>query len=257
MTTYLIVFAAIVRRLGGTSAKRSADAHLRKLYSQYWTQATALAQARMLEAPSDEQWLAEIRERAFASTGSDTVQRGPARLRAAGFSPAFATGYGRLRRHCHSVLHHRAITVTVAAAAVVLTTSAAFAAVGPPPASPYLKQVSAVEDTYVLQFPPDQSKLSDADRNTLDGLVHAIEQSAAPVTVNGYADGLDTEAANLELALERAQAVAAFLQSRGISASRLLVRGVRLHVPGPASRSVTIFIWGHTGAPGAAELGSP
>ena len=240
MTTYLIVFAAIVRRLGGTSAKRSADAHLRKLYSQYWTQATALAQARMLEAPSDEQWLAEIRERAFASTGSDTVQRGPARRRAAGF-----------------VLHHRAITVTVAAAAVVLTTSAAFAAVGPPPASPYLKQVSAVEDSYVLQFPPDQSKLSDADRNTLDGLVHAIEQSPAPVTVNGYADGLGTEAADLKLALERAQAVAAFLQTRGISASRLLVRGVRLHVPGPASRSVTIFIWGHTGAPGAAELGSP
>jgi hypothetical protein len=70
-----------------------------------------------------------------------------------------------------------------------------------------------------------------------------LPDSSTRVTVRGYADDLGTPAADYELALKRAQAVVAFLQTHGISKSQLLAQGVRLHVPGPVSRSVTIFIW--------------
>lgn len=270
MTTYLIVFTAIVvfgiiiigfrrsPRLSGASTKPSADALLRKLYSQYWAQVTALTQARMLDAPSDEQWLAEIKKRAFASVDSqtlsgslpaafqdsrDAIQRGPALQRLAGFLLAFASGYGRPRRRWGSVLHHRGITATAAATAVVLLTAGTSAVAGLRPVSPDLREVSASPASYGVQFPPGQFTLSNADRDNLEGLANTIKQSSAPVTVSGYADDLGTAVADRSLALKRAQTVAAFLQTCGISTSRLTIQGARLHVPGPVSRSVTIFIW--------------
>jgi outer membrane protein OmpA-like peptidoglycan-associated protein len=252
MTTYLIVLAAIVLictvivgfqrrslRLSSASAKNSADVVLRKLYSQYWAQATTLTQACLLDAPSDEQWLAEIRMRAFA----DPVQREPVLWRVTGFLPALATGHGRLRRRCSSILRHRGITAAVGALTFILFTSGTFAVVSPRPVSPYLMQANASPASYGVQFPPGQFALSNADRDILDGLVNTIKQSSTRVTVRGYADDLGTPAADHELALKRAQAVVAFLQTHGISKSRLLAQGVRLHVPGPVSRSVTIFVW--------------
>jgi outer membrane protein OmpA-like peptidoglycan-associated protein len=273
MTTYLIVFAAIVPisiitfvfrrrspRLSGPAAKPSADALLRELYSQYWVQVTALTQVRMLDAPSDEQWLAEIRKRAFASADSqqlsgslpaafqdsrDAVRHGPGLQRATGFLPAFTSAYARLRCQCGNVLRRKGVPVTTAAAVVILVVCTP-AAVGARSVPANLRRAT-IPASYSIQFSPGQFTLSGADRDTLDGLVNAIEQSSARVTITGYADGLDTVAADRRLALQRAQAVAAFLQTRGISTSRLLVQGVRLHVPGLASRSVTIFIWEHSG----------
>lgn len=274
MTTYLIVFAAIVLISiitfvfqlrspwhSGPAAKPSADALLRELYSQYWVQVTALTQVRMLDAPSDEQWLAEIRKRAFASADSqplsgslpaafqdsrDAVQHGLGLQRVTGFLPAFTSACARLRCRCGHVLHHKGVTVTTAAAVVILVICGTPAAVGARSVPTNLRRMT-IPASYSVQFSPGQFTLSNADRDTLDGLVNSIEQSLARVTITGYADGLATAAADRRLALKRAQAVVAFLKTRGISTSRLLVQGVRLHVPGLPSRSVTIFIWEHSG----------
>ena len=253
MTTYLIVFAAIVlisiitlvfqlrsSWLSGPAAKPSADALLRELYSQYWVQVTALTQVLMLDAPSDEQWLAEIRKRAFASADSQPLSG------VTGFLPAFTSACARLRCRCGHVLHHQVVTVTAAAAVVILVVCGTPAAVGARSVPTNLRRMT-IPASYSVQFSPGQFTLSDADRDTLDGLVNSMEQSLARVTITGYADGLATAAADRRLALKRAQAVVAFLQTRGISTSRLLVQGVRLHVPGLPSRSVTIFIWEHSG----------
>jgi outer membrane protein OmpA-like peptidoglycan-associated protein len=270
MTTYLIVFAAIVLisvitfvfqrrspRLSSPAAKPSADALLREMYSQYRVQVTALTQVRMLDAPSDEQWLADIRKRAFASADSqplsgslpvafqdsrDAVRHGLGLQRATGFLPAFTSAYARLRCRCGNVLRHKGVAV----AAVVLLVVCTPAAVGARSVPASLRRAT-IPASYSVQFSPDQFTLTGADRDTLNGLVQAIEQSSARVTITGYADGLGTVVADRGLALKRAQAVAAFLQTRGISTSRLLVQGVRLHVPGLPSRSVTIFIWEHSG----------
>jgi outer membrane protein OmpA-like peptidoglycan-associated protein len=274
MTTYLIVFAAIVlisiiafvfqrrsRWLSGPAAKPSADALLRELYSQYWVQVTALTQVRMLDAPSDEQWLAEIRERAFASADGQplsgslpaafqdsrgAVRHGLSLQRVTGFLPAFTSAYARLRCRCGNVPRRKRVTVTSVAAVVILVICTP-AAVGARSVPVSLRRAT-IPASYSVVFSPGQFTLSGADRDTLDGLVNAIDQSLARVTITGYADGLGTVAADRGLALKRAQAVVAFLQTRGISTSRLLAQGVRLHVPGLASRSVTIFIWEHSGS---------
>jgi outer membrane protein OmpA-like peptidoglycan-associated protein len=252
MTTYLIVFAAIALIsiitfvfqlrspwLSGPAARPSADALLRELYSQYSVQVTAFTQVRMLDAPSDEQWLAEIRKRAFASADSQPLSG------VTGFLPAFTSACARLRYRCGHVLHRKGVTVTTAAAVVILVIGTP-AAVGARSVPTNLRRMT-IPASYSVQFSPGQFTLSNADRDALDGLVNSIEQSLGRVTITGYADGLATAAADHRLALKRAQAVVAFLQTRGISTSRLLVQGVRLHVSGLPSRSVTIFIWEHSG----------
>jgi outer membrane protein OmpA-like peptidoglycan-associated protein len=167
-------------------------------------------------------------------------------LHVAGFLPAFTSGYARLRRRCGSVLRHKGATVTAAAAVVIVIICGTPAAVDARSVPANLRRVT-IPASYSVQFRPGQFTLSDADRDTLDGLVNVIEQSLARVTITGYADGLGTAVADRSLALKRAQVVAAFLQTHGISMSRLVIQGVRLHVPGLASRSVTIFVWEHSG----------
>lgn len=152
--------------------------------------------------------------------------------------------HARLRRLCGSVLHHkRTIAAMAAAVGIVVCTPVAVGARSVPA---NLRRVT-IPAIYSVQFRPGQFTLSDADRNTLDGLVDVIEQSSGSVTITGYADGLATAVADRSLALKRAQAVAAFLRTRGISTPGLVIHGVHLHVPGPASRSVTIFVWEHSG----------
>ena len=55
--------------LGRGHGKAAADDALREIYGQYWTEVRALTQRRMLDAPSDEDWLADIRARASESSG--------------------------------------------------------------------------------------------------------------------------------------------------------------------------------------------
>jgi outer membrane protein OmpA-like peptidoglycan-associated protein len=165
----------------------------------------------------------------------------------AGFLPVLTSGYARLRRRCGSVLRHKRAAVTAAAAVVIVfIVCGTPAAVGARSVPANLRRVT-IPASYSVQFRPGQFTLSNADRDTLDGLVDVIQQSLARVTITGYADGLGTAVADRSLALKRAQVVAAFLQTHGISMSRLLIQGVHLHVPGLASRSVTIFIWEHSG----------
>lgn len=53
---------------GGRCGKGAADSALREMYGQYGAEVRALAQRRMLNAPPDEDWLAEIRARASMSS---------------------------------------------------------------------------------------------------------------------------------------------------------------------------------------------
>ncbi len=87
--------------LGKGCGKAAADDALREIYGQYWTEVRALTQRRMLNAPSDEDWLADIRARASASSG--VLLRGH---RAADAVPSAAAhppqSVGNLRSSHHS-----------------------------------------------------------------------------------------------------------------------------------------------------------
>src|SRR5690349_14178847 len=75
--------ALVLKRYGpgrrcGKGAARNA---LREMYGRYWSEVRALTQRRMLNAASDEEWLAGIRAQAAAST-----RPAPRRLRLVGAS---------------------------------------------------------------------------------------------------------------------------------------------------------------------------
>lgn len=59
---------AAVRRADVRTRREATENALRQLYGRYWAEVSALAQRRMLDAPSDEEWLTEIRARASAPT---------------------------------------------------------------------------------------------------------------------------------------------------------------------------------------------
>ena len=66
----IVIFASAcwlwLRRSGlGRQEKAAADEALCKLYRRYWAEVRALAQEHMLNAPSDEEWLADIRGASF------------------------------------------------------------------------------------------------------------------------------------------------------------------------------------------------
>lgn len=84
MITYLLTAISIacaaaawlgVRRYGlGRYRKKTSDDTLRRLYGQYWIEVKALTQTHMLKAPTDEEWLAEIRTRASAAAAGEAAE---------------------------------------------------------------------------------------------------------------------------------------------------------------------------------------
>ena len=68
MAALSVVALYVARRYGmGQADERASDDVLRKLYGQYWAQVSAITQTYLLKAPSDEEWLAEIKARVSAS----------------------------------------------------------------------------------------------------------------------------------------------------------------------------------------------
>jgi hypothetical protein len=86
--------ALVAKRYGlGRRCGRAATGNaLREMYGQYWSEVRALAQRRMLNAESDEEWLADIRARASASSRAV-----PRRLRTANTSQSVSDPVGTLR----------------------------------------------------------------------------------------------------------------------------------------------------------------
>lgn len=73
-------------------------------------------------------------------------------------------------------------------------------------------------------FETDSYSLDGEDRSTLDAQVAWLQRNAAVrVTIEGHADERGTREYNLALGDRRANAAANYLQSRGISASRMSV----------------------------------
>jgi hypothetical protein len=70
LVTLITVAWLGVRRYGLRRGQEKAapDDALRKLYGQYWTEVRALTQTHLLEAPSDEEWLARIKDQAGTQT---------------------------------------------------------------------------------------------------------------------------------------------------------------------------------------------
>ena len=104
MMDYLLFFGAIsgvciavatlaVKRygLGRRGRKAAADNALREMYGLYWTEVRALSQRRMLNAASDEEWLADIRVRASASRQRDLRRQCAADTRQVAIEPGPAS----------------------------------------------------------------------------------------------------------------------------------------------------------------------
>ncbi len=71
-------------------------------------------------------------------------------------------------------------------------------------------------------FTADSAELGDTDRATLDGQAAWLKRYPPyRMVVEGYADEPGSAAANLELGKRRAAAVVAYLEHRGVAASRL------------------------------------
>ncbi len=72
-----------------------------------------------------------------------------------------------------------------------------------------------------------------ADANPiLDQAVRLLEQSPAErIAVRGYTDSIGSESSNFTLSRRRAQAVATYLESAGVSAQRLSVEGFGMAEP--------------------------
>lgn len=90
---------------------------------------------------------------------------------------------------------------------------------------------SAVNDSYDLSgdvlFARDQAELGPSAGSQLDPIVRVAHmQPDATIVVTGYTDSDGTHEHNLTLSEQRAQAVADFLSSQGVSPDRLQVRGV-------------------------------
>lgn len=90
---------------------------------------------------------------------------------------------------------------------------------------------SPVNDSYDLSgdvlFARDQAELAVSAGSQLDAIVRVAHmQPNATIVVTGYTDSDGTPEHNLTLSEQRAQAVAVFLSSQGVSPDRLQVRGV-------------------------------
>jgi type II secretory pathway predicted ATPase ExeA/outer membrane protein OmpA-like peptidoglycan-associated protein len=94
------------------------------------------------------------------------------------------------------------------------------------PQSRQNKQASVQEPDFTLTFSFDSVRLSPDSQRVLDNVLDILMQSNnSSVTVTGYSDGEGSIAYSQGLSKWRAAVVAEYLQSRGITADRVLVEG--------------------------------
>jgi OmpA-OmpF porin, OOP family len=91
---------------------------------------------------------------------------------------------------------------------------------------PATRAVERVELPSEVLFAFDSSMLVDSAARELDQVVSAIQRRAgATVTILGHTDDLGTAEYNQRLSDQRARAVAAYLEDKGIRAERITARG--------------------------------
>ena len=93
----------------------------------------------------------------------------------------------------------------------------------PQPAQPVTSRITYAADAF---FDFDKSVLKPAGRASLDDLAAKIKGINLETLIStGYTDSIGTEAYNMGLSLRRANAVKAYLVSKGIDANRIVVEG--------------------------------
>jgi OOP family OmpA-OmpF porin len=102
-------------------------------------------------------------------------------------------------------------------------------AVAAAPAAPTSEKVSFSADAF---FDFDKTVLKPEGKATLEGLVAKLKGTDIEVIVaTGHSDWTGSDAYNHKLSLRRAQAVKAFLVSKGIPAARIFAEGKGEHDP--------------------------
>lgn len=84
-------------------------------------------------------------------------------------------------------------------------------------------EVVTLSDRFLFDF--DSAELRTSAANSLDTVVALLEDTEGPIEVVGHTDGMGTDAVNQPLSEERAQAVADYITSKGIDASRITASG--------------------------------
>lgn len=88
-----------------------------------------------------------------------------------------------------------------------------------------------------ITFPVNGTLLSAEDRAVLDGVAQALRSGTLPVVVAGFTDASGPRSVNLALSMSRAEAVAAYLVSRGVPAE--VLRAVGLGPDQPVADNAT------------------
>ena len=95
------------------------------------------------------------------------------------------------------------------------------------PSCPNKKQTVKKAD-YTLDaslFAFNSATLSNKAQSSLDKVATALKDSGKKADVNGYTDNTGNAAYNVDLSQRRAQAVASYLESKGVAAKNLTVKG--------------------------------
>ena len=89
----------------------------------------------------------------------------------------------------------------------------------------YETKTTAVATSATIYFDFDKSNLTSRSLQTLGGVISAMkDNSSLMLVLEGHADERGTREYNLALGQRRAESVADYLESRGISRSRLVVK---------------------------------
>jgi outer membrane protein OmpA-like peptidoglycan-associated protein len=100
------------------------------------------------------------------------------------------------------------------------------------PAIATVAQIDALEKYSVaslkrVHFSAGHSNLSRREQAMLAQIPSTLyEHNASVIELRGYADGAATPAANMALSIERAMAIARFLNARGVARGRILILGL-------------------------------
>jgi len=76
-----------------------------------------------------------------------------------------------------------------------------------------------------VNFDFDQSVITSNAARILDNLVLALGDSDSKLTLEGHTDWIASELYNQNLSLRRADSVLRYLENKGVSRSRMVVRG--------------------------------
>lgn len=87
------------------------------------------------------------------------------------------------------------------------------------------QEPAAIEPVTTVNFAFDQSVITADAANILDRLAELASGSSDKITLEGHTDWVSTERYNYDLSLRRAESVRRYLESKGISRTRMSVRG--------------------------------